>query len=194
MVVNQERMKMLNKDIFELPITIENENIVVTRREHEHDDALWNLIDVSRKFLRPWLSWVDRTKSIDDVIPITDLFLKNWENHDGFEYVVIDKKTKELVAAGGINVLDYRNHSAEFGYYRKENACAKGYVTQFVQLLEAELKKRNVHRVVINADVENIPSQNVAIRCGYKREGISKDAIFDGEKYKDKVSFAKIFD
>lgn len=194
MDASQGRVEVFSKEVFELPITIENENIIVTRREHEHDEELWKLIDGSREFLRPWLSWVDRTKSIDDVVPITDLFLKNWENHDGFEYVVIDKKTKELVAAGGINVLDYRNHSAEFGYYRKENACAKGYVTQFVQLLEAELQKRNVHRVVICADTENIPSQNVAIRCGYKREGISKDAIFDGEKYKDKVSFAKIFD
>lgn len=184
---------MFNKEIFELPITIEGENAIITRREHIHDEDLWNLINNSREFLRPWLFWVDKTKSVDDVRTITDLFLKKWHNHDSFEYVVLDKVSKNLVAAGGVNVLDYRDHIACFGYYRDEKASGRGYVTELVRLLEKELEKRKVHRVVISADVENIPSQNVAIRCGYEREGISKESIFDGEKYKDRVIFAKIF-
>ncbi len=183
---------MINQKDFELPKTLIGEKVVLTRREACHNSDLWRLIDGSREFLRPWLSWVDKTKSIGDVAFITELFLENWNKHDSFEYVFLNKDTGRLVGAGGVNRLDFRNHIAEFGYYRDKDAGGRGYVSEFVKLLEPELIKRGIHRLEIRADVENTPSQKVAQRCGYVLEAKHIEAIFDGEKYKDEFRFVKL--
>ncbi len=114
---------------------------VFLRRRHEHDEELLDLILRSKDFLREFLFWVDDTKTLQDVAVVTDVFSKNWENQDSFEYVFMDKKTKKMVGAGGIHTVSYMNHWAEYGYYLDKKATGHGYASDFVKALEKELLK-----------------------------------------------------
>ena len=58
---------------FSLPEEIVGERIVLVPRTHEFDEALWQLIDNSREFLREYLFWVDDTKSLQDVTDVTSI-------------------------------------------------------------------------------------------------------------------------
>ena len=58
-------IKKLEK--FSLPEEIVGERVVLVPRRHEFDEALFELIDSSRNFLREYLFWVDDTRSVDDV-------------------------------------------------------------------------------------------------------------------------------
>lgn len=71
-------IKKLEK--FSLPEEIVGERVVLVPRRHEFDEALFELIDSSRNFLREYLFWVDDTRSVDDVRKVTDIFQENWKN------------------------------------------------------------------------------------------------------------------
>ena len=177
---------------FLLPTEIIGERIIIKQRTHEYDEELWQLIDSSRNFLRPFLYWVDDTKSVEDVKFITDLFMNNFSNKNSFEYVFLDKNTNKLVGAGGIHTVCHLHNYAEFGYYIDETATGNGYVTEFVNLLSEELFKRKIHRLIITCDVENKASEMVARRCGFSFEGIMKGARLGYGEYRDQMLFGKI--
>ena len=177
---------------FSLPKRIIGEKVIIRPRTHKYDKDLWGLIDSSRDFLRPYLYWVDGTKSIKTVRKITDLFIKNFNERSSFEYVFLDKQTKKLVGAGGIHTVSYEHHYAEFGYYLDKSAVGYGYVTETVNLLTQELFARNIHRAVIMCDVENTASAAVAKRCGFEFEGVQKGARCAYGQYRDIAVYAKI--
>ena len=177
---------------FKLPEEIVGEKIVLKRRSHEHDEELFALIDRSRQVLREFLFWVDDTHSIEDVKKVTDIFSKNWDECNSFEYVFFDKKSNKMVGAGGIHTVSYMNRMAEYGYYLDKNARGNGYVSEFVKLLEKELFARGIHRLVIRCDEKNPASAAVAKRNNFVYEGLLRDAKYAYGEYRNSMVFAKI--
>lgn len=177
---------------FSLPEEIIGNKIILKRRSHEFDEELFNLIDSSREFLQEFLYWVDTVQSVNDVIKTTDKFSKDWDDKNYFEYVVLDKETNKLVAAGGAHTICHQNHIAELGYYRDVNAKACGYITEFVALLERELFAKGIHRLEIGCDTLNPASAKVAERNGFKLEGTFKHKCYVYGQYRDEHLYAKI--
>ena len=177
---------------FSLPEKIVGEKVILVPRTHEFDEVLWQLIDSSREFLREYLFWVDDTRSIEDVKKVTDIFSKNWDECNSFEYVFFDKKSNKMVGAGGIHTVSYMNRMAEYGYYLDENARGNGYASEFVKLLEKELFARGIHRLVIECDEKNPASAAVAKRNNFVFEGLLRDAKYAYGEYRNEMVFAKI--
>lgn len=185
-------LKNMKLEKFNLPGELIGQKVILRPRTHQYDEALFQLIDSSRAFLREFLFWVDETRSVEDVCKITNIFQENWKNQKSFEYVFLDKKSGRLVGAGGIHTLSYDHHYAEFGYYLNQNAVGNGYVTEAVQLLEQQLFKRGIHRLEIECDVNNQASAAVAQRCGFTEEGILRGVRFAYGSYRDLRMFAKL--
>lgn len=183
-------IKKLEK--FSLPEEIVGERVVLVPRRHEFDEALFELIDSSRNFLREYLFWVDDTRSVDDVRKVTDIFQENWKKQDAFEFVFLDRESRRLVGAGGIHTISYLHHYAEYGYYLNQKEVGHGYITEAVRLLEKELFQRGIHRLIITCDVNNQASAAVARRCGFELEGKMCEARFAYGSYRDELLFAKI--
>lgn len=177
---------------FKLPERIVGEKVILERRAHCHDEDLFRLIDDSRDFLREYLFWVDDTKILDDVIKVTDIFSKNWDDENSFEYVFLDAKNGAMVGAGGIHTVSYMNRMAEYGYYLNKNAKGKGYISEAVQLLEKELFAKGIHRLVIECDEKNLASAAVAERCGFAFEGLLRDAKFAYGEFRNEKVYSKL--
>ncbi len=175
-----------------LPDELIGERVIVKRRDHSHDEALWQLIDQSRDFLGKYLFWVADTQSLNDVAVVTDIFDANWQAGKGFECVFIDKESGAIVGAGGIHTVDNMNHWAEWGYYLDHQACGKGYISDVIQTVEQALFAQGIHRIVISCDTDNTASANVARRCGYQQEGILRECKWAHNRWHDNYIFAKI--
>lgn len=177
---------------FSLPEKISGEKIIVRRRTHEHDTELFALIDRSRAHLRPFLFWIDGTKTEADVRTVTNIFSKNWDEQNSFEFVFFDKISGAMAGAGGVHTISHMNRTAEFGYYLAADACGKGFATEFVRLLEKELFARGIHRCIIECDANNAASAAVAKRLGYTLEGRLRDAKLADDGFRDELVFSKL--
>ena len=83
-----------------------------------------------------------------------------------------------VVGAVGIRINQNRNHVGEIGYFLDENFWGQGITTKAVKLAEREaFKKLRLKRLEILMQPANKASEKVAIKNGYKKEGLMKKAV-----------------
>jgi len=99
----------------------------------------------------------------------------------------------EVVGGCGIKIDQHRTFTGEIGYLIDQAYWGKGMATQAVKKLEKigfdELKLK---RIEILMNVRHKASEKVAIKCGYKKEGVMKKAIKTGKSYYDAFLYAKV--
>lgn len=75
----------------------------------------------------------------------------------------------------------------EIGYqiYRDEDK-GKGYTTEALRIFTAYLfDAKKINRLEVEISVENVASRRVAEKCGFKYEGLKRQAIYSRGKYDD---------
>ena len=112
---------------------------------------------------------------------------------DNFEYnyaIILDKK---VVGACGIKIDQHSPYIGEIGYFVDENHWGKGIATKSVELLEKiAFNKLKLKRTEILMNPKNTASEKVAIKHGYKKEGLMKKKVLVLGKYHDALLYAKI--
>jgi ribosomal-protein-alanine N-acetyltransferase len=99
----------------------------------------------------------------------------------------------KLVGGCGIKINQHRNFIGEIGYFLDEKYWGKGITTHAVKLLEKiGFNELNLTRIEILMDPKNKASEKVAIKNGYKKEGLMKKAIKNTGKLYDAYLYAKI--
>ncbi|MFA5184028.1 MAG: GNAT family N-acetyltransferase [Patescibacteria group bacterium] len=86
-----------------------------------------------------------------------------------------------VVGAIGIKINQFRKHIGEIGYFVAEEYWGRGITTRAVRLVEKEaFKKLGITRLEIVMRPENLASERVAVKSGYRKEGRLKK--FDRDK------------
>jgi ribosomal-protein-alanine N-acetyltransferase len=145
---------------------------------------------------------------------IDDLY--NWWNDPVFAgqysggYPKSKTKVEELVKAGSFFMIESRLenkkvgfisyysvrsdylHLFEIGYRIKPSERNKGYATEAAQLLVNHLftTKKEIERIESVTDVENVPSQRVLEKNGFKREGELRKRFFNKGQYRNEYMYS----
>ncbi len=91
---------------------------------------------------------------------------------DGLPLAIVDAGTDDLLGSIGLRAGP-RPHVAEVGYWLVPSARGRGIATRSVQLLSAwSIAELGIARVQLMTFVDNEPSQRVAERAGFTREGV----------------------
>ena len=165
------------------PEKIDSERIILKhpiKPSFKLAEEIFDKVELSRKTLREWLSWVDGTKRPEDRYGwLVNGAQKSWETGEGYAYLIRNKKTQDLL--GVIDLMDYneKHKSAEIGYWLSDNAVGHGYMTEAVKALETTAFKKGLNRITIRTDTHNIRSDNVPKRCGYYLEGTLRSCKWD---------------
>ena len=158
-----------------MPEKIEGKRIVLLRpfpATFELAREIFEKVELSRKTLRDWLSWVDGTKRPEDRMSwLVNGAQKNWETGAGYVYLIRDKKTATLLGVIDLMDCNEKYKSAEIGYWLCDDAVGHGYMTEAVKDLETAAFKKGFNRIMIRTDTKNKRSDNVPKRCGYYLEG-----------------------
>ena len=176
---------------FKLKESLIADRIILLKREHDHDEEMWEAIEESRDVIREYLFWVDSTKSYEDVIKATDMFANHWQEDKEWAYDIYDLNTRKLLGCIGTHNIDFLNQSTELGYWLRTSQTSKGYMKEAVLALEKELFEQGIHRVTICCDVYNLKSSNVAKRSGYVLESVAKEAVYHRRGLHDKETYVK---
>lgn len=102
---------------------------------------------------------------------------------DGVQWAAVPRSGGRLVGSFGLTRTDWRARTSEIGYWvapwaRRQGVAVEG-VTAVARWL---LEEHEFERLELRAAVGNVPSQRVAERAGFLREGLARNAgyVHDG--------------
>ena len=135
-----------------------------------HGEELFELIDQNRRYLERWMVWPPNTKSSKD----TKEFIKGClvGLSDNKEMACGIECEGKLVGVATFNRIDHDLKKAIIGYWISEEQQGKGLITKSCNaLIEYAFSSLGMEKIEISVASENIPSQKVCERLGFKLEG-----------------------
>ncbi len=119
-------------------------------------------------------------------------FVNNSNKHCVF--AVIDKKKDLHIGNISLQNINKKNNSAEYAILIGEkDYWGEGYGYEASKLLlDFGFGTLKLHRIYCGTPVTNKAMQKLAIKLGFKKEGIAKDAFFKDKKYYDVVLYRLI--
>jgi RimJ/RimL family protein N-acetyltransferase len=104
--------------------------------------------------------------------PYTEDHARAWLASGGEDrFLITDRETGELL--GSVGLRPDGDGAGEIGYWVKREARGRGVAARAVRLVsEWGLRERGLARISLMTEPENVPSQRVAEKAGYRREGV----------------------
>ena len=153
---------------------------------------MFSTIDTNRDHLKPFLPWVDFTKTLKDSENYIKKTIQDWDTFKIFDYAIFVNGGKDYVGGGGVHTLSWVNRRAEFGYWISKEFEGKGYISEFVNTLAAELFKIGFNRLEIRCNSANTRSSALAKNLNFHCDGcLRKDTIEQG-KFRDTLVYSKL--
>jgi ribosomal-protein-serine acetyltransferase len=167
-------------------------NDVAVLRPYTVADAaeLTAVVAANREHLAPWLPWA-ATHGHQDSREFIARTQAQIENEDGFEgAIVVDA---EIVGGAGFHAIDRLNHTTSIGYWLAAEAQGSGLMTATVRaLVDHAFGPWALHRVVIEAVVDNARSRAIPERLSFTEEGVLREAKLVRGRYEDAALYAML--
>ncbi len=163
-------------------------NREITLKEIGQEDVkpIFETISAERKYLGVWLPFVEHTLEIAD----TQNFIDNLVISETKDLTYAIYYRNEFVGLAGLKDPDYDNKKIEIGYWIAEKYQHRGIVTLSCRkLIEHAFDNLKMNRIQLKAATENINSQKVAERLGFKKEGIERDGELHKRGYVDLIVY-----
>ncbi|OQY83467.1 MAG: RimJ/RimL family protein N-acetyltransferase [Chloroflexi bacterium] len=160
---------------FAMPITLHVRPGLLVRPLTAADAGpLYEVVEANRAYLRQWLTWLDDTHGPDDVRNFIEHGTSQWSRDDGYQGGIILDGTP--VGTIGMHYVNRRNRSTEVGYWLAETHGRQGIMTDVARVFVDDAFQRwDLNRVEIRTAAGNLRSQAVALRLGFKLEGVLRE-------------------
>lgn len=136
---------------------------------------VWDVINVNREHLRPFLDFVDGTKTVEDEENYIKMKLNGEIN--GTDRLFFIAYENEIIGSIDFHFIDQNNQTAEIGYWIGSEYVGRNIATEAVLFLcQIAFLEMGLNRLTIVADVLNKPSNRVAVKAGFKKEGTFKQS------------------
>lgn len=154
-------------------------------------EAFWALVERDRAHLGQWMSWVEKTTSLE----IERTFLageaERQRRGEGVMFGIYEQAS--LRGAIDIHRIDAMNRCTSLGYYLACDATGSGRMTACVNAVTRyAFETVGLHRLEIIVAIDNRASRNVAERCGFRQEATLRERIRAGTRYLDAALYSKV--
>ena len=140
-------------------------------------DAIYEAVRESIPDIAPWMPWCHAGYSRDETVAWGESRQTDWDGKVEFSFV-IEQENGRVLGSCGLNQFDFPNGTANLGYWVRTSATRQGVATRAVGLLQAwAFTNTELHRLEIKAAVDNVASQQVALKSGAIREAILKQRL-----------------
>ena len=156
-----------------LPATISDGSVVL--RQVREDDRAVVLSTMSDPLVARWLN-MPRSPSDADFDSLVRVAASGWSSGERFDYAVCDAGDPSWRGA----VIASRRHrdNYEIAYLAGPQGRARGLMSAAVRLLCDALFAAGAGRLELRTHPDNEPSQRLARRCGFQREGRERSSIW----------------
>src|SRR5437867_12277708 len=105
-----------------------DEDTVLRIYEERHAQAVAELVDQNRAYLRQWLPWIADSRTVEDSRAFIRSPLHQFAHNDGFETRIWYRDT--LAGGIGYHQIDWANGKVEIGYWPGESSQGHGLMTK----------------------------------------------------------------
>ncbi len=157
--------------LVDLPSELRGTRVLL--RPYRADDAeqIFAAIDESRDHLRPWVTWVDNNRTVDDVRDYCIRSQASWLIRTELALGIFDAVSGQYLGGTGLHDPDWELRAFEIGYWLRVTAIGHGYATESTRLLaDFALSCLQARRVALRCDARNDASRRVAERAGFLLE------------------------
>ena len=114
---------------------------------------------------------------------------------NSYTFAIIENTSGKIYGVITLNINDIVSKIGILGYWLAKEYWNKGYTTEAVTLILKFAKESlNLRKIIASAFGENIGSQRVLEKNGFRRIGEYKEHIWTNGKYQDEVMFEKFLD
>lgn len=152
-----------------------------------HVDSLWKSIVVSLDELKTWLPWAVNA-SIEEVRSFAGMCETDWDENKSWQFVILSGE--EAIGVIGLSDAEVQTRRAELGYWMRTADAGKGFMTEAgAALIDFGFNELGLNRIELEAGIDNIGSQRVAEKLGFKREGMAREAGWAGVGFYDTIRY-----
>jgi RimJ/RimL family protein N-acetyltransferase len=151
-------------------------------------DIFFNIQDkkIAENTLR--IPWPYRLK---DAINFIKNSQKSLKKRKGFIFGIELKEKKEVVGVISLENVDFEHRHAEVGYWLGKKYRGKGIMTEAGKLvLNFAFEKLKLHRVDAGVFSDNLISQKVLKKLGFKKEGVRRHWRLKFGRWKDDILYS----
>ena len=135
-------------------------------------DGIYDAVIESRVHVSKWMDWLTTDYSRETTEGWVKMSLAAWESGEAYEHLVIDKYTKAIVGACGLNRVNKIDLVCNLGYWVRESHLGQGAALEAVrQIRDFAFQKIGLVRLEIVVAQTNFASRFVAEKAGAIDEG-----------------------
>jgi RimJ/RimL family protein N-acetyltransferase len=124
-----------------------------------------------------WLDSVPQPYTESDAADYIGRARQWWRDGTFYAFAVVDEAGGGVVGGIGVGWADERARVAEVGYWVRREARGRGTAARALRLAASwAFAALRAGRVQLRAEVENGPSQRVAEKVGFTREGVLRSS------------------
>ncbi len=162
------------------PKVLETPRLRLEPARNDHAAGVWNAIDRSLPELEKRMTWAAST-SPERVTGFVQRAETAWQEWSGWEFVI--HFGSDVAGAIGLNRYDEMWRTCNLGYWVRTDLAGRGIATEAGRAVVAfGFDDVELHRLELTAAVDNIPSQRVAEKIGFRHEGTKRGAYVIAEQ------------
>lgn len=147
-------------------------------------EALFQLVQANRAYLRRWLPWIDYTQSVDDERAYIRSTQLQYQENQAIIFSIWFRG--QIVGSIGYAPFDWVNRRAELGYWLAKDYQGQGLMTRSCQtLIRYAFEELKMNKVEIRCATGNTASGAIPQRLGFTQEGIIRQAEWLYDHYVD---------
>jgi RimJ/RimL family protein N-acetyltransferase len=153
------------------PSRIETERLVVRCYDPRDAPLVKDAIDSSLDHLRPWMPWVElEPQTLEEKTDVLKSFRSQFDRGDNFVMGVFSADESQVLGGSGLHPR-VEPGGLEIGYFIRESATRRGYVTESTAALtRVGFEICQADRIEIRIDPHNEASKGIPRKLGYAEE------------------------
>lgn len=158
---------------------LENDRLTLQRFSRRDAQTLDEAIRVSLPDLNQWLPWARMDYHQSDTTAFIRESIQAWKEDRAWDYSIrLRDDPKRHLGNISFWTVSKLGKIAEIGYWIRSDETRQGLCTEAMELLLAEtFQSMGYHKVVLRIAVGNDPSDRVAEKLGFTREGILREEL-----------------
>lgn len=155
-------------------LALEGKEVMLRTVRLSDANELFRIITDSREHLERWLPWVDFVRSADDERHIVEQWLYEMQMKSAIHLCMnVESQIAGIISA---HRIDWMNERASIGYWTKRDMTGRHIATGSAAVLTKYIfEELRLHRIYIQAATDNMPSNRVIQRLGFKLEGTLRE-------------------